>query len=72
MRNAVTISLPGVLNKSLDAFAKARGVSRSQAVQEFVKRGLAVSEFKALRELALPFARKKGIFTDEDVFKLVS
>ena len=48
------------------------GKSRSGVVREAVRRQLALERFRKLRERLVPKARAHGIYTDEDVFKLVS
>jgi hypothetical protein len=41
-------------------------------VREALRRYLAVREFQRLRESLIPFAEAQGVFTDEDVFRIVS
>ena len=72
MRETITISLPKDMRKALDRVTKERGVSRSDVVREALRRTLFLEEFQALRERLIPLAQKQGIYTDEDVFKLVS
>ncbi len=72
MRATLTISLPEDLSKDLDAFAAATGRSRSQIVQESLRRQLASAQFHSLRRKLVPKARAAGFYTDEDVFREVS
>ena len=72
MRNAVTISLPPKLKKDLDRVTALEGVSRSDVIRECLRDQLFLLEFRALRKKGMARARKRGIFTDEDVFKLIS
>lgn len=72
MRNAVTISLPPQLAKELDATAKRKGMSRSLLVQELVKKSLFRERLEVLRRVAVPLARRAGLYTDEDIFKAIS
>jgi metal-responsive CopG/Arc/MetJ family transcriptional regulator len=72
MRNAITISLPEDLARDLNAAAKRRGKSRSQYVQDMLKRDLFLEHLDQARQRLVPQARKRGIYTDEDVFKAVS
>lgn len=60
------------MRKELDALVKRTGKSRTEIVREAVRRELALERFRALRERLVPRAREHAIFTDEDVFKLVS
>ena len=66
------ISIPKKIRKSLDAITKEEGLSRSEVVRECLRDYLVVRRFRALRRKMIPHAQKQGIYTDEDVFKLVS
>ncbi|MEK6286166.1 MAG: ribbon-helix-helix domain-containing protein [Acidobacteriota bacterium] len=72
MSDTFTVSLPPSIRKELDALAKRTGKSRNQVVREAVRRQIALERFRALREQLVPKARARGIYTDEDVFNLVS
>jgi metal-responsive CopG/Arc/MetJ family transcriptional regulator len=72
MRNAVTISLPSGLAKELDAAAKRKGMSRSQFVQVSLQNDLFREKLEAARKIGVPYARRAGLFTDEDIFKAFS
>ena len=72
MRATLTVSLPQDLSRALDEVAAASGRSRSQIVQESLRRQLASEQFHSLRRQLLPKARAAGIYTDEDVFREVS
>jgi metal-responsive CopG/Arc/MetJ family transcriptional regulator len=72
MRNVLTISLPNKLQKKIDKIAKRRNSSRSDIIRESLKNYLFELEFEELRNKFIPKAQAKGIFTDEDVFKIVS
>jgi len=72
MREAITISLPNSVKKKLDKLVKAEHLNRSDVVREALRQYFAVQEFRRLRSLMVPEAEKKGIYTDEDVFRLVS
>ena len=69
MRQTVTVSLPSPLKGGLDRLSRKDHVSRSDLVREAVRRYLSLREFEGLREKWLPLAAKRGLFTDEDVFK---
>jgi len=60
------------MRKELDALAKRTGKTRTQVVREALRRQIALERFRALREQLIPQAQARGIYTDEDVFKLVS
>jgi len=72
MRATLTISLPEDLSKDLDSFAEATGRSRSQIVQESLRRQLASTQFHSLRRQLVPKARAAGFYTDDDVFREIS
>lgn len=72
MSETFTVTLPPAMSKELDALVKRSGKSRSEVVREAVRRQLALEQFRALREKLVPKARARGVYTDEDVFKLVS
>jgi CopG family transcriptional regulator/antitoxin EndoAI len=72
MRETITISLPESIKKKLDSIVKAEHTNRSDVVREALRQYFAVREFRRLRGLMSAEAEKKGIYTDEDVFRLVS
>jgi len=72
MRESISISLPEDVKAELDRFTEARGVSRSDVVREALADYLFVQRFRALRARLMPYAEAQGIFTDEDVFRIVS
>jgi len=68
----LTISLPPVLRRDVARAARARHMSESEFVCNAVQRQLWMEAFEATRRKAVPRARAAGIYTDEDVFKIVS
>jgi Arc/MetJ-type ribon-helix-helix transcriptional regulator len=56
----------------LERVCRSTGRSRSEVVREALRRQLALERFRELRRLMIPFAQAQGIYTDEDVFNLVS
>lgn len=72
MSDTLTVSLPPAISKELDALVKRTGKTRSELVREAVRRQISLERFRALRERLVPKAQTRGIYTDEDVFKLVS
>jgi len=72
MREAVTISLSKELKERLDKLANSEKVNRSEIVKEALKRYLAVNEFQKIRRQMIPKAESRGIFSDEDIYKIVS
>jgi predicted transcriptional regulator len=72
MRDTLTISLPPALRREMQRAAKRAGTTSSAYVREAVKQRLALEQFRALRASLVPRAQAQGIYTDADVFKLVS
>jgi len=72
MRATLTVSLPEEINLGLTSLVKRSGKSRSQVVQEALRRQIAIEGFRDLRERLAPKGRKAGFFTDEDVFDEIS
>ncbi|MEK6323319.1 MAG: ribbon-helix-helix domain-containing protein [Acidobacteriota bacterium] len=72
MSDTFTVSLPPSIRKEFDGLAIGTGKSRNQVVREAVHRQIALEPFRALREQFVPKPRARGIYADEDVFKLVS
>ena len=72
MREAMTISLPAGLRREMQQAAADSGVSASEFVRDAIQRKLWLDAFDATRRKVVPKARAAGIYTDEDVFKLVS
>ena len=52
--------------------ARAEGVTSSEYVRRAIKADIFRRALRAARRELVPQARAKGIYTDEDVFKIVS
>ena len=72
MRETITVSLPGWLRRKLDKLTKQEHLNRSDVVREALRQYLVRREFQRLRTTLIPEAEKRGIYTDEDVFRHVS
>jgi metal-responsive CopG/Arc/MetJ family transcriptional regulator len=72
MRATLTISLPEEIHLGLSSLVKKSGKSRSQVVQDALRRQISLERFRNLRERILPKGSKAGLHTDEDVFKVIS
>jgi len=72
MRDTVTLSLPSEIRSKLDRIASAEGVSRSDIIRESLRDLLWSRELRGLRQRLRVKARRRGIFSDEDVFDRVS
>jgi len=72
MRATLTISLPPLLRRDVSRAAKGQHMTESEFVRDALRRRLALDRFYSLRERAVAQAQAQGIYTDEDVFKIVS
>jgi Arc/MetJ-type ribon-helix-helix transcriptional regulator len=72
MRATLTISLPPMLRRDVSRAAKGQRVSESEFVRRAVQRQLWTDAFEETRRKIVPRARAQGIYTDEDVFKIIS
>jgi metal-responsive CopG/Arc/MetJ family transcriptional regulator len=72
MRTTLTVSLPEDLNQALTRLVKRKGTSRSQVVQDALRRHIALERFRDLRDRLVPQGGQAGFHTDEDVFKALS
>ena len=72
MSQSMTIRIPDDLRKQLQKISKAEGKPVSDIVRESLKRYLTLYEFERLRAMTIPYAEAQGIYTDEDIFKLIS
>ena len=72
MRTTLTISLPPPLRRDVARAAKMQRMSESEFVRRAVQRQLWADAFEETRRRLVPKARAQRIYTDEDVFKIVS
>lgn len=48
-----------------------RGISKSELINEALRQYLIEKEFQEIRTRMIPYAQSKGIFTDEDIERLL-
>ena len=72
MKDSISISLPGVLKRKLDKLTKQDQVNRSDIVREALREYFTRREFQLLRSSLVVEAEKRGLYTDEDIFRQVS
>ena len=72
MRETITVSIPEDLKRELDAVTRREGMTRSDLVRESLRNYLAIRRFRQLRLKLTAKAKAQGIYTDEDVFRLIS
>ena len=72
MRSVLSISLPDKVARELDRFAKSQGRNKSDVVKESISIYLWEARFAGARKSLSARAKKKGIVTEDDLFKEVS
>jgi predicted transcriptional regulator len=72
MRSVLSISLPKNISSELESLAKKTGRTKSDIVKESVSLYLWEDRFRKTQKRLIGQAKKKGIVTEEDVFKAVS
>ena len=70
--STINIRISDDLREQLDRFCAERDLPLSIVVRESIRRYLAIQELRALRDKLVPHAEAQGVFTDEDVFRIVS
>lgn len=68
----VAIRLPRRVSRDLDALAKELGCKKSEILRDAIERKISLMKLNLISQKMQKAARKKGIFTDEDVSKWVS
>jgi predicted transcriptional regulator len=72
MEEVLTIRLPKGTRRRLERRAKAQKLSVSQLVRRALEQDELLTSLASARTELLPQARARGIYTDEDVFAIVS
>ena len=72
MRETLTVSLPGKTKRLIARAARESGLTTSEYVRLAIHRKLWHDAATESRRVAVPRARSRGVFTDEDVFRLIS
>ena len=72
MEEILTIRVPKGTRRKLEQRAKAENLSLSQLVRRALETEQLTTALKAARKSLVPQARAKGIYTDDDVFDIVS
>jgi hypothetical protein len=72
MRETLTVSLPGRTKRLIERAASESGLTTSEYVRLAIFRKLWQDAAAESRRVAVPRARARGVFTDEDVFRLIS
>lgn len=72
MRATLTVSLPGKSKALVERAARESGLTTSEYVRLAIFRKLWQDATQDSRRVAVPRARAKGVFTDDEVFRLIS
>jgi predicted transcriptional regulator len=72
MEEVLTIRVPKGTRRRIEKLARAEGLTVSQYVRRALATERLLSAFGAAAADLVPRARAQGIYTDEDVFKIVS
>lgn len=72
MKTSITISIPNDIKQKIDKLTRREQVTRSVIVCEALKEYFAKQEYHRLRNKLIPEAEKCSLFTDEDIFRIVS
>lgn len=72
MQEVITIRVPKGTRRKLEARARAEQPTLSQYVRRALDAEELLGAFEAARAELVPQARSQGIYTDEDVFEIMS
>lgn len=72
MRTVLSVSLPENITKELDKFAKSTGRNKSDIVKESLSLFLWEMKLKAVQRKLVTKAKRLGIVSEDDVFKVIS
>jgi hypothetical protein len=66
-KGLTSVQLRPKIAKMVATLMSREGMSKTEIINEALRRFLLEREFQGIREKAIPFAQAKGIYTDEDV-----
>ena len=72
MEEILTIRVPKGTRRRLERRARAENLTLSQYVRRALDTEALLGALESARADLIPLARTKGIYTDEDVFRIVS
>ena len=72
MRETVTISMTNEMKKKLDEIAKNENLNRSEIIKTALNQYFSVIEFRKIRNLLIPKAQEAKIFSEDNVYNLIS
>jgi predicted transcriptional regulator len=72
MKKQISIRVSNDLLSQITEEALRTNQTRGSYIRSCIQKDLNIRSFRALRAQLIPIAEKKGLLTDEDVFKAVS
>lgn len=72
MRSTLTVSLPAKLRREMERAAASEHRNASEFVRDAIRTKLWQKSLDDSRDVLVPAARARGLYTDEDVFRAVS
>lgn len=72
MEATLTITVPIKVKSALDTLTQKEGISPNTLISAAIEEYLFFHQFRLLRERMVAQAQAQGIYTDQDVFDLVS
>lgn len=72
MEDVMTITLPTKVKSAFDSVIREEGVSPNELISAALEEFLFFRKLRSLRERMIAKAQAQGIYTDQDVFDLVS
>ncbi len=72
MEEVLTVRVPKGTRRRLERRAKAQNLTLSQYVRRALEMEQLLGTFEAARADLVPQARARGVYTDDDVFTIVS
>jgi len=69
MRQILSISVDPELKKRIQENARKYKTSKSAIVKEALRKYFTIQEFGNLRSKLMPYGKKTGFLTDEDIFQ---
>ncbi len=72
MEDTMTITLPAKVKSALEGVIQEEGISPNELISTALEEFLFFRNLRSLRERMIAKAQAQGIYTDQDVFDLIS
>ena len=70
-KGLTSVQLRPKIAKMVAAMMSREGMTKTEIINEALRRFLLEKEFQGIREKLLPYAQAKGIYTEEDVERVL-